>query len=301
MKHTILYGALLACAALPLCSQPQILGVVNSASFEPGLPSGGGLATVFCSFPGAVGGSGTYLPSSSSPLPYTLAANEVSINGVDAPILAVVETESNGTLYTQVNFQVPMERNVSLPNTGAYAGSLTACGATIQPLPARQMGGFFSDAKGYAIAQHASDYSLVTPQNPAHPGESIIAYGDDIFPVWPPPTIAFPTPALPLFQAAATGLFFPGYLYLQSSIPPSTTPPPFGTPQQPSTLALVTTFMGMAPGIVGVQQVNFVVPANQQAGTFSLFFDTGCGLGVVGAQGCATYPAAGPLVLFPVK
>jgi len=28
----------------------------------------------------------------------------------------------------------------------------------------------FSDANGYAIAQHASDYSPVTVQNPAHPG-----------------------------------------------------------------------------------------------------------------------------------
>ena len=48
MKHAILYGALLVSAASPLCSQPQIIGVVNSASFEAGLPSGGGLATVLC-------------------------------------------------------------------------------------------------------------------------------------------------------------------------------------------------------------------------------------------------------------
>jgi uncharacterized protein (TIGR03437 family) len=300
MKHAILYGALLLSTALLLRSQPQILAVVNSASFESGLPSGGGLATVFCSFPGGTGSPGTYLPSSSSPLPSTLAGNGVSVNGVDAPILAVVETQSNGTLYAQVNFQVPMERNVSLPNAGAYAGQLVACGATIQPLPARPLGGFFSDAKGYAIAQHASDYSLVTPQNPAHPGESIIGYANDAFPVWPPAPVGFPTPSQPLFQQTV-GLFDQGYLYLQSSIPPSTSPPPFGGSQQPNTLALVTTFSGMAPGMVGVQQINFVIPANQPLGTWSLFFNNGCGLVSSGPHGCANFPVSGPAVLFPVQ
>jgi len=296
MKRPIRFVVLLALAIFRIYSQPQITAVVSSASYAPGLPSGGGLATVFCSGPVVSAGPGTYLASSSSPLPTDLVGAEVVVNGVSAPILAVVLTKSNGVLYAQVNFQVPMERNVSLPNVGGYAGFLTACNAVMQPLPPRPLGSFFADANGYAIAQHASDYSLVTQQNPARAGETVIAYADDLFPVWPPAPVGYPTPAQPLFQQIG-GLFDPGYLYLQSW--PGQRP---DGSVQPTTQALQTTFMGMAPGMIGVQQVNFVVPANQQPGTFSLFFDSGCGLGVVtGAHGCANFPTAGPPVLFPVK
>ena len=295
MKQLIRSVALVALAFSQLRSQPQITAVVSSASFQQALPSGGGLATLFCSGPVVSAEPGTYVPPANAPLPTNLVGIQVAINGAYAPILAVVVTESNGAKYTQVNFQVPMERNVSLPNAGAYGGSLTACnGASIQPLPPRPLGTFFADANGYTIAQHASDYSLVTPQNPAHPGETIIAYADDLFPVWPPPTIGLPTPAQPLFQRTI-GLFDPGYLYLQFY--PS---PDLNGNTHPGTLPLQTTFTGMAPGMIGVQQVNFVIPANQQPGTFSLFFNNGCPPGYVGTDGCARFPTSSWPVLLPV-
>src|ERR1039458_8992127 len=248
MKQLIRSVALVTLTLTGLHSQPQITSVVSSASFQQALPSGGGLATVFCSGPTVAANPGIYIPSSSSPLPTEFVGTGVAINGANAPILAVVVTESNGVKYTQVNFQVPMERNVSL---GGFAGSLTACnGASIQPLPPRPLGTFFADAAGFAIAQHAADYSLVTPQNPALPGEAIVAYADDLFPVWPPPTIGFPTPAQPLFQQTI-GLFDPGYLYLQFYPPPD-----LKGNTHPSTLPLQTTFTWMAPGMIGVQQVN---------------------------------------------
>jgi uncharacterized protein (TIGR03437 family) len=294
MKQLIRSVALVALAFSQLRSQPQITAVVSSASFQQALPSGGGLATLFCS--GRVAANpGIYVPSTSSPLPTELAGFQVNINGANAPILAVAVTASSGAKYAQINFQVPMERNVSLPNSGAFAGFLTACGAeTLQPLPPRPLGTFFADANGYTIAQHASDYSLVTPQNPAHPGETIIAYADDLFPVWPPPTIGLPTPAQPLFQRTI-GLFDPGYLYLQFY--PS---PDLNGNTHPGTLPLQTTFTGMAPGMIGVQQVNFVIPANQQPGTFSLFFNNGCPPGYVGTDGCARFPTSSWPVLLPV-
>jgi uncharacterized protein (TIGR03437 family) len=288
-------------AASPMAwSQPQVTAVVNAATFQAGLPSGGGLATLYCTSPVTSAPPALYLPASSSPLPNTLIELQVAVNGAYAPILAVVVTESGGVSHAQINFQVPMERNVSLPNSGGFAGSLTACGApTMQPLPERSAGGFFADVNGYAIAQHASDYSAVTPQNPAHPGEWITAYADDVFPTWPSPAIGIPTPVQPLFQQTV-GLFASGYLYLQPY--PAASSVGFGMSGPvyvPSTPHLKTTFMGMAPGMVGVQQINFVVPANQTAGTFPLFFDDGCPAGYVDPN-CAAYPTAGPSVLFPV-
>ncbi len=304
MKQFIRFSTLLALGLCRLHSQPQIVGVYSASSFQPGLPSGGSLATLLCSGPSSL--SGVYLPSSSV-LPTDFAGAEVQVNGVAAPILAVVVTHSNGNTYSQVNFQVPMERNVSLPNTAAYSGSLysASCGQPLKPLPGRPEGTFFEDANGYAIAQHSFDYSLVTPQNPAHPGETIIGYTDDVYPVWPSPTIGFPTPASPLFQfnpnlstteQQGNGLFDPGYLYLQPIPIPDVI---FGL-IYPTTPPLTLTFVGMAPGMVGVQQINFVIPAGQQPGTYPLFFNSGCPPGYVAPRGCSGHPTMSLSVLLPV-
>ena len=50
-------------------------------------------------------------------------------------------------------------------------------GVVCAPLPAG-LGGFFSDATGFAISQHTSDISPVATANPAHPGETITVYAD---------------------------------------------------------------------------------------------------------------------------
>jgi uncharacterized protein (TIGR03437 family) len=54
-----------------------------------------------------------------------------------------------------------------------------------------------------------------------------------------------------------------------------------------STPQLKTSFIGLAPGQVGLEQVNFVVPANQQPGDWPLF--------IASASGYSPY------VLLPVR
>jgi hypothetical protein len=74
-----LLGSLLAGFSPAVLAQVQITGIVNAASFQSGLASGGGLATVFAS--GVTGlKPGTYLPFS-LPLPYILGGVGVAING----------------------------------------------------------------------------------------------------------------------------------------------------------------------------------------------------------------------------
>src|SRR5260370_709090 len=53
-------------------SQPQVQAVVNAASFQPGLPAGGSLATAFCGVPSNAKPR-NYIPPSSSTLPFELA------------------------------------------------------------------------------------------------------------------------------------------------------------------------------------------------------------------------------------
>jgi len=165
-------------------SQAKIVAVGNAASFQSGLPDGGALATAYVS--GLSGlKPGTYIAPSSQPLPNSLGGVQVRVNNALAPILAVT-VPSDPSQPIQINFQVPLERNVTTPYNFFTDSALTVLGsagfASITPLPdLPDWGSFFADANGYAVALHASDSSLVTKQHPAHPGESIIVFADDFY------------------------------------------------------------------------------------------------------------------------
>jgi uncharacterized protein (TIGR03437 family) len=127
-------------------------------------------------------------------------------------------------------------------------------------------GAFFTDPYLYVIAQHASDLALVTPENPAHAGESIIVYGDDFFQVWPPPPIGFPTPPQPVFQTDAALFVSLPNLYLGGYGGASTC----CSTRSP---ALQVVSAVLAPGLVGVEQFKIVIPTGlEPALNWPLFF-----------------------------
>ncbi|MGO9259081.1 MAG: hypothetical protein ACLQU1_22585 [Bryobacteraceae bacterium] len=274
---------LILIAAASASGQGQIVSVVNSASFQAGLPRGGALATVFCT--GLLRPTpGIYIADPTQPLPFQLGGVEVFVDGALAPLLAVVIPPEGQTAPVQVNFQVPAERNFAyttpsvtggsmfvdqVDTTGTVVGVGKLFGGTVvlEPLPPAALGGFFTDASGNAIAQHASDYSTVSAQNPAHPGETITVYADDFFAVWPPPPLGIPTPAQIPYQyntqLTASDEVYCCNLYLQSYPFPETSP---------ATAPVTVSFLGLAPGLIGVEQINFVVPANQPPGNWALFF-----------------------------
>jgi len=286
--------------------QAKIVAVVNSASFQPGLPYGGALATAYVS--GLSGlRPGTYIaPPPSQPLPNSLGGIRVMVNGALAPLLAIV-IPSDPSANIQVNFQVPAERNPSV-NGYAQNGGLSVNEATLPVPEVPDWGGFFADANGFAVALHAFDSSPVTQQRPAHPSESIIAYADDFFFTWPPPPVAILPPQQGLFEVLNLAPRVPGYLYLQAYPQPSSC----GFPITPSGLnctqsvtntpALQVTFQGLASGAVGVEEIHFVIPANQQPGNWALFFNHGScpdGSGVPGTCN-AIGASSSPYVLLPV-
>jgi uncharacterized protein (TIGR03437 family) len=251
-----------------LKSQPAIVSVVNSASFQTGMPAGGALATSFVSGLGALK-PGTYVAPAAKPLPYTLGGVTLVINNDYAPLLAVI-VPSDPAAYVQVNFQVPLAANASLlaPYFRAtYAGSLRVSDGVNVAAPVNslntssleQWGGFFGDANGYAAAVHASDLSPVTMQNPAHAGESIIAYADGFFLTWPRPPIGIPAPADVNFAPDYSLPASPGSLYLQaypqyvSNCAPAPGPCTMsGT--FPNTPPLAINSMGLLEGAVGVER-----------------------------------------------
>jgi hypothetical protein len=81
--------------------------ITNAASFAPGLPMPGGLATIFVH---GLNGAGTV--TATSPLPTELAGISILVQGIPAPILAVANLPVENPIGTQqIDFQVPVEAN----------------------------------------------------------------------------------------------------------------------------------------------------------------------------------------------
>ncbi|MCZ2152033.1 MAG: hypothetical protein LC126_30180 [Bryobacterales bacterium] len=281
MARTILFVILMAAAASQTAScQTLTLWVTDSASLQFGMPRGGALATIFLS--GLEGKPGLYTAPPAGPLPFRLAGLQVLVNGALAPILAVYIPREGEKAQAQINFQVPLERNATLHPDGTtdllvpivLKPGITSLASFFPPAPFGSVtfGGFFQDEKGYAIAEHASDHRRVTIENPAHAGETITAYGNDLFSVWPPPPIGFSVPQEPRFEySAETTASFSGaangHLYLQEW--------PTSDPFVTHTPALKVLFQGLAVGQIGVQRVDFVVPPDQAPGDWPLFYNVG--------------------------
>ena len=284
-------------SALTLHADIRCGDVLNSASFQSrtrsdaqfatngvyrGVPSGGALATVFCT--GTDTNPGTYLASTAEALPFRLANVMISVNGAAAPLLSVYVPPD--AAYTQINFQMPTERNASsyLGTSEGYVENPVRFRIgllTFEAVGQRGIGGFFADENGYAIAKHDIDGSPITLQNPARPGETIIVYGDDFFPVWPPPPIGRKVGQESSYErnpgtTESNFRFYGSHLYLQEypqyrekTLPNASYGSFTTTPE------LKITFAGLAPGMIGVEQINFVVPANQAPGDWALFFNEG--------------------------
>jgi uncharacterized protein (TIGR03437 family) len=229
--------------------------IVNAASYALGLPLQGGLASVFLS---GLNLSGTMI-ASGSPLPIELAGVSILVGGVPAPILAVAPLASG---MQQINFQVPVG-TVEFPLV-----EIRYQGSSVFAFPQTAAPGIFTLSDGTAAIQHSADYSLVTPSNPARPGETIIVYATGLGAVSP---------------AAATGVAAsgPASVQLGCSYSMLGVSSPTSSPFVGSIL-----YAGLAPGFVGLYQLNIQLGLNQPAGTaqFSLAYST-CGYPQMEIQG----------------
>jgi uncharacterized protein (TIGR03437 family) len=161
-------------------------GVVNAASFAPGI-SPGALGTIF--------GSNFLAVSASAglPVPSSLSGVQVSVSGQLAPVLYVSPT--------QVNFQVPWETATGTANVVLSRNGVLSSPITVPVLLAAP--GLFIESSGAAVVQN-EDYTLNQPGNPAAAGSVVIAYFTGSGPVSGTITDGFATPASPLLQSTAT-------------------------------------------------------------------------------------------------
>jgi uncharacterized protein (TIGR03437 family) len=225
---------------LPGSDSPAVTAVVNGASFVGGGIVPGEMATLF----------GTNLTSASGinltsglPLPSAFAKASVNINGAPAPLFAV--DNLNG--QQQINFEVPWgvasgpNAMITVMNSGATSPVVSVPVLAAQP-------GIFSYSVGgnsFGAILHAN-FQLADTAHPAKPGDTVLIYCTGLGAVTSAPadgavgngqpTIAMPTVTMGGMNA-------------------------------------IVSFSGLAPGFVGLYQINAEVPAALKAGNQAVLVD----------------------------
>ena len=159
----------------------------------------------------------------------------VVIGGISAPLYFL----SDG----QLNVQIPYE----LAPNQQYAAIVSANGAITVPdqidvVPA--VPGVVAFGDGTIIAQHGLDFSLVDAAHPAKPGEFLIMYLAGMGATNP---------------SVASGAVSP--------LAPTTVQPTVTVDGQAVT---AMPYAGLTPGLVGLYQINFQVPANARSGDLTV-------------------------------
>ncbi len=213
----------------PAPGGPTVGAVVNNASFAPTPQpvSPGSIAAIFGT--GLNDGSQVLTSAfgSGGKLVTTLGGASVTVGGISAPMFY--------STSSQLGIQIPIElagkttADVQVKVGGQLSATLTVNLAPVKP-------GLFTvsqDGKGSAVCLHTDGVTPVTTANPAHPNEVVILYGTGFGAVSP---------------VIETG---------EPSSGNKTVNMPIVTIDG---LSAEVQFSGIAPGFVGLNQINVVVP-----------------------------------------
>ena len=209
-------------------------GVVNSASSAPftaGISRG-----EFITLVGTNIGPSQLQIASTVPLPTTLGGVQVLINNVPAPIYYVSSTQLSVVVPWELSTPIAL---IQVVYNGAPSNTVTEFVNTTTP-------GVFtvpSGGIGYAAAQHTSDFSLVSPSNPAQIGETIAVYVSGLGDVSPG------------VADGAAGIFSNTTNTILAEI---------------GGISATVSYSGLAPGLVGLYQLNIQIPSGVTAGDNTL-------------------------------
>jgi len=238
----------------------QSIVVTSAASFQTGLPPKGSLAAAFCAGLQVQG----LINAATNPLPFTLDGISVTVGGAPAPLLAV----ANDGGYQQINFEVPQEAVQNSDGTWTVSASQNGTQLTAQVASLQSPGDFLWVGSNLAAFQHAADYSLVTEQNPAHPGEILVGYLTGLQGTEPvvPTGEASPFSSLAVVPQGNSPTTVDQFaLLLNGAVIANPCAADYGPCQASSLL-----WLGLTPGSVGVYQLNFVVPLTATSGDVAI-------------------------------
>ena len=171
---------------------------------------------------------------STFPLGTTLAGVSVKVNDKLAPVLYITPG--------QVNFQIPWETSIGTATVTVIVNGKTSAAVSV-PVSIAAPGLFVSSA-GRAAVQNAGS-STNSPSNPAKVGSTVTAYLTGSGPVSPSVADGAPSPT-PAAQVTSS---------VSATI---------------GSASADVSFAGLAPGFVGLLQMNIVVPSGLANGTYPL-------------------------------
>lgn len=208
-------------------------GVVSAANFRS-IVSPGSIATIF-----GGGFTGETQSAQGTPLPLELNGVTVAIGGVRAPLLYVSPTQLNVQVPWAAETACNASRRIEVTVQSANGPAHSSVRCSIEA-PAI----FRGVTPVRALASHA-DGTIVGPagvdSSPAKPGETITLWATGLGPVMP---------------AAKDGETSVDTICWALSMPEVTI----------GGISAAITFAGLAPGLVGVNQINVVVPADVSPG-----------------------------------
>ncbi len=222
----------------PMQAAAGDVAIVNSASFLAGV-SPGGLATIFGHNLTDVTGVVT---ASTNPFPTQLANVSVVINGIYAAIYTIAYANGEDQISVQVPYETPTGLGAARVQVYDY-GSLVA---DIQADSFDEDPGIFAYQGNYALALRYPDYSLIGPNNPAARGDILILYTTGLGPLTQTPRDGYGAPSDVL----------------------ASTIDPFQVNVAGSQCKVF--FSGLAPGFVGLYQINLQLPSDLPAGNLDI-------------------------------
>lgn len=231
------YNARKASGAKPRQSGGAV--IVNAASYEEGI-SPGGLATIFGDNLTTVS---DIVLANSDPLPTRLVGVQVFVSGIPAPIYGIAYANGQDQISIQVPYDSPTgpsAAEIQVVDFGTVVADFFTDSFTEDP-------GIFMYDGNFAIAQ-ASDYSLIGPDNPAIPGEPLVLYVTGLGPLNADLVDGYGSPITPPFAETVD---------------------PFDVVVDNEICRVF--FSGLAPGFVGLYQVNFYVPQDAAAGDLQIY------------------------------
>jgi uncharacterized protein (TIGR03437 family) len=207
-------------------------GIVDGAGFASAISSGG-ISSLF----------GTNLAASTAsaaavPLPTTLAGTQVLVNGVAAPLFYVSPT--------QINFQMPAESVGASVSVVVVSAGINSLNATVN-IAAAGPGIFTATSNGQGQGAILNqDYSANSAQNPAAAGSVIQIFATGLGLTNPSMAAGQPASSSPLANTVSTPVV------------------------TINGVAASVGFSGLAPGFVGLYQVNVTVPPGTPSGAATL-------------------------------
>jgi uncharacterized protein (TIGR03437 family) len=218
---------------------PLILSVNNGASFIPGDEVAPGEIVTLMGQELAP----AVKAADSSPLPSSIEGVSVSIGAITAPLFYVSPTQIN----LQVPFELPLGSAPLIVQRGAQSSAARDLKiAATDP-------GIFSTADGVAAVVHASDFSVVTQQKPASADEYLAVFSTGL---------GTTDPAAVSGQPATTAAPIKATVFAQIDTGPEIT----------------VSYAGLAPGLIGLYQLNFQIPEGTPRGARELLFYVGAGV-----------------------